>query len=58
MRWEGHIARTGGIRRAYRLSVGKCELRNRLVRQEVDKRIILKRVFQGTAGEFMDFIRL
>jgi hypothetical protein len=50
MRWEGHVARIGEGRGAYRILVGKPEGRNHLEDPGVDGRIILKWVFKKWDG--------
>jgi hypothetical protein len=46
MRWEGHVARLGEGRCAYRIMVGRPEGRNHLEDPGVDGRIILKWIFK------------
>jgi hypothetical protein len=45
MRWAGHVARMGGKRNAYRLLVGKPELKRPLGDQDVGGWIILRWIF-------------
>jgi hypothetical protein len=42
MRWTGHVARMGEMRKRYRILVAKPERKRPLERPGVDRRIILK----------------
>jgi hypothetical protein len=59
MRWEGHVARTGKRRRAYRFLVGKREGKRPFGKPRCRWRIILKRDHMKTVGRACaGFIRL
>jgi hypothetical protein len=45
IRWVGHISRTGDMRSAYNISVGKAEGRGHVGDLSVDGRITLKWIF-------------
>jgi hypothetical protein len=50
MRWEGHAARLGEGKGAYRILVGRLEGRNHLEDPGLDGMIILKRIFKTWDG--------
>ena len=54
LRWTGHVARMGKSRGAYWFLVGKPERRNHLEDPGLDRRIILKRIFEKWNGEELD----
>ena len=47
MRWVGNIARMGGTRGVYRVSVGEFEGKNHLENPGVDGRVILRWIFRN-----------
>jgi hypothetical protein len=50
MRWAGHVARMGERRGAYRVLVGKPEVRRPLGRPRHSGRIILRWIFRKWDG--------
>jgi hypothetical protein len=50
LRWAGHVARMGERRGAYRALVGKPEGRRPLGRTDIDRRILLKLIFDKWDG--------
>ena len=61
MRWAGHVARMGGDRGVHRVLVGKPERKRPLGDQDVDGRIILRRIFrkfEGIVGTGWSWLRI